>query len=715
MTDKDPFDGRITHPDSGRQMDDPGDQDPGDYYNPIERPDYQPPPDDYYVPYYPGPETADYDTFRDGVHDIEVYTRWMLAIDPEAIRNHATHWRRVNSMLSEAAEMLKERRGKLAEAWGGEASQVFLDHVDDTHRSSVDWSGGAGNNAALLEGAAGEVEEARRFMFIFANHYYEMVSAWQNRDGDELVVNDPRAPGWTVDVPVVGQEGDPGTIKLTTAGGNPESQMREMYHPVAANVVNLLASQYVDNHYYVDQPPRFRGPTELTPDRGAVTGGPPQASYLPPPSTGGVTPPPTFPPPGFGGFDPGTVAPPPPPPGGGGDIAGGPPVGTLPPPVVTPPGPGLPPPGPGPGGPPIFPGPVMPPGGNIPPVRPPVAPPPPGIRPPTAPPPVRPGPAPIGSLRPPPPPAAPPGGRPPPALSGRPPVPPGGIRPGTVPPGGLRPGAVPPGGVRPGAVPPGGVRPGAVPPGGVRPGAVPPGGVRPGAVPPGGVRPGALPPGARPGTAPAGTRPGAVPPGTRPGAVPPGATPPAGQRPGPAPLGTNRPGPAPLGTVRPGGARPGVTAPTPVRPTQGAPTLPGATAPRPTRPDLRTSIVAAAGRAGRMPGPVPTPPASSVGRTAAPAGGARLSRPSQPVTAQRGGPTLAGAARTGPAATRGPAGGRGPASGADQERRHLAAGQSDEADEPDRDPWAVPRPTGLIQGGGPDQPAAHGKPIEPTG
>jgi hypothetical protein len=705
-------DDTVQHRDTGEEMPDPETRDPGDYYNPIDNlPDYTPPPDDYYVPHYPGPQTQDYDTFQEGVHDIDVYTRWMLAIEPAAIRAHATHWRRVSSMLEDASRMLQRRREALAEAWGGAAAQVFLEHVDNTKLSTDDWTAGATNNAALLDGVVEDVEFARDHLFIFANHYYDMRAAWQNNGGEEMIVNSPSAAGWTVGNGIVVDEEGPGTvvIKPVNERGEPaETQIRRLYQPVVANVMNYLASRYVDAHVYVDQRPRFRGPTELAPYRGEEEEERPIGSpdrYLPPSSPGGAMAPPSFPPPGFGGFNPGVVNPPPPPdlpqpPGG--DLQSLPPIAPAPP--VMPPGGVMPaPPAPAPPlappSPPFVPG--VPPG-TTPPVAPRPPMPPGGFRPPIPPaPPPRPGPAPLGQLRPPAAPVPPGGGRP--QLSGvRPPVPPGGMRPGAVPPSGARPGALP-SGARPGALP-SGARPGAVPPG-ARPGAVPPG-ARPGAVPPG-ARPGAVPPGA----APPGGRPGAAAPGARPGAVPP-----AGARPGPPPLGAARPGPVPVGAARPGATRPGMPGPGGVaRPAQGGPTLPGATA-QARRPDLRTAIMNAAGRGPGSAG-VPQPRLGQSGQASP--------------TVQRGGPALAGTAgsRPGqPASTRatGPGGGgrgptgRGPAAnrrsltGADDDRRRAAATSPDE-EEPARDPWAVPKPTGLIQSAEPEQPAPHGKPIEPTG
>ncbi|HEY8473812.1 MAG TPA: hypothetical protein VIL37_14415, partial [Natronosporangium sp.] len=274
----------VIHPESGMEIPAPETRDPDDYYNPIELPDYRPPDPNIPVPYVPGPETDDYETFREGRRDIEVYTRWMLSIDPEAIRKHANHWHRVNSMLLDVAEMLEKRRAKLADAWSGEAAQVFLEHVDNTHRSTLDWSGGAYNNATLLEGLIDDVEFARDHMFIFANHYYDMVSAWQNRDGDELIVNDPRAPGWTVDTPPVASQEGANTITLRASDPvPPETRIKEMYQPIAANVMNLLASRYVDSHYYVDQPPRFRGPLELAPDRDVPPMSTDRTTYRQPP------------------------------------------------------------------------------------------------------------------------------------------------------------------------------------------------------------------------------------------------------------------------------------------------------------------------------------------------------------------------------------------------------------------------------------------------
>jgi hypothetical protein len=718
-------DDTVTHPNSGEEMTAPEDRDAQDQYHPIDTPDYTPPPDygGYYYPSDTGPETQDYDTFVNGTRDIEVYTRWVLAIDRDAIERHATHWRRVSQMLADARAQLEERRSALAEAWGGDAAAVFLDHIDNTKRSAEDWTAGAANNASLLDGVVEQVDFAKEYMPIFATHYYNMVNEWQNRDTDKMLVNNPSSPGWTVDEAVLAPGDDQFRAPLPTTtgmvppliGGNTtlisgskaagEARIRELYQPHGANIVNLLAGEYVQDHYYVDQPPRFRGPTELTPQ---VQEGPirqDNTSYLPAPRSGGVTAPPTYPPPGFGGFDPAVVNPPPT--GGGGDLAGLPPIGTAPP--VMPPGPVLPPPG-GPAPPigtlppPMMPPGTLPPGGALPPPRPPV--PPGGFRPPIPPAaPPRPGPVPLGGLRPPAAPLPPGGGRPPVALSGaRPPAPLAGARP-PVPPGGLRPGAVPPGGLRPGAVPPGGLRPGAVPPGGLRPGAVPPGGARPGAVPP----------------------------GVRPGAVPGGAVPPAGARSGPAPLGAARPGPVPLGAARPGAVpRPGLAGPGGVpRPTQGGPTLPGATT-QTRPPNPRAAVLAAAGRGAPQPGVAQSPgapatqrPGGPGSRTSTPAGmQPRLGRPGQPsVTAQRGSPTLSGtvgaaaASRgTGPGSGgRRPAAGRQLPGGGDEERRRGPAAATAEPDDPDRDPFEVPRASGVVESTEPAPPAPHGKPIEPAG
>ncbi|HEY8473059.1 MAG TPA: hypothetical protein VIL37_10550 [Natronosporangium sp.] len=126
------------------------------------------------------------------------------------------------------------------------------------------------------------------------------------------------------------------------------------------------------------------------------------------------------------------------------------------------------------------------------------------------------------------------------------------------------------------------------------------------------------------------------------------------------------------------------------------------------RPDLRTTIMAAAGQAGRS-GPIPTPPASSA---ALQTGQPRLARPNAPApVSQRGAPTLAGATGQ-PAARPGAGSGRG-SSDDDRQRQIAPTRPTSEGDEPDRDPFAAPKAAGLIQRSDPERPATQGKPIEP--
>jgi uncharacterized protein YukE len=700
----------VTNPYSGDQQSTPGTE-TGDQYAPIDNLPDAPPPVEvtrYVNVPSPAPHEADYEAHTDR-HNIDVYARWIYGINKESIRGHATHWRHLSQLLQDATEQLQRRRDALAQAWGGDAAAVFLREVDGAKTSTSEWSGGATNNAALLDGLAEDVDFSQEHMGIFYRHYSDMLTAWRGRSEDQMLIRDPAAPGWTAQEPVlaggdtaitnplIGAISDPiGTItgnrevtpgpgELLVSGSKEagERLIQQRYQEHAANIVKLMANSYVDRHYYVDQPRRYQGPTVLAADEGVVGPGPVGGNYQGTPPSPGAVYPPSFPPPGFGGFQPA-----PPGGGGGGELQLLPPVGPQPPLPPPPPGGVLPPPG---APPPPFAPPVIPPPVGAPP--PPGAPLPPPVRPPGLPTPPR-GPVNLGGIRPP---AVPPPARPPVQLGGvRPPgaMPPG-IRPAPVPPGGIR----PPGGALRPPLPGGGLRPpGAVPPG-IRPAPVTPGGMRPAPVPPGARPPGAV----RPGPVPAG---GAPPAGTRPAPLPPGARPPAGAppgaRPGPAPLGTTRPGgPVPLGTIRPGvgtppaAPRPGVTAPGGVpRPVQGSPALPGA-----------TSGSQLGGAAGGRAAPQPGAPS-------------RLTGAGQPVV-QRGGPTLPGATagRTGqPGGPRGtsPATGR-PSSRLDDQGRQRPPADADETAADPADPWSTPRPAGLIESSEPERPAQQGKPIEPTG
>jgi hypothetical protein len=302
----------VEHPDSGEQIVLPGSETDERYRHATDRPDdaqYRAS-DGREYSYHPhmgdaddGEVSQDGDVVEDAGgyfaydpqrRNIDVYWGWVSNMSNEATNQHSTYWRRVSTALRAASDTLRTRANTLAETWQGEASTSYLSQIGATLYSLDEWDRISSENAWRLATLATQIEQAQSELGQLYRYYYATISILEQwptfRTADsptELPIYDPQNVDWhsrtdsvpnaTEIMPILNYDGSyefhgdqpDNVILISPYLPEGKQQIQQLYHNRAAQIIQELADEYVNAHYYAfEEGRRFQGPIALNPSPG---------------------------------------------------------------------------------------------------------------------------------------------------------------------------------------------------------------------------------------------------------------------------------------------------------------------------------------------------------------------------------------------------------------------------------------------------------------